>query len=131
MCFRGERPWGALWEPGGETPRSSLFAVVTAWVGARGRVTDLSAGHEPDFRIDYADGRVRLGEVTGDKHETVEAMWAMAHRSGGRIVWSLRGERGNSQWLCCSVIRPSCHGASRPPRAWNGQMHGHGPSRRN
>ena len=82
MCFRGERPWGALWEPGGETPRSSLFAVVTAWVGARGRVTDLSAGHEPDFRIDYADGRLGLGEVTTHKHPTIEAMWAMAHRSG-------------------------------------------------
>jgi hypothetical protein len=58
------------------------IAVVTAWVGARGTVIDLSAGHEPDFRIDYTDGRIGLGEVTTHKHPTGEAMWAMAHRSG-------------------------------------------------
>lgn len=56
--------------------------MVQSWVGDRGAVTDLSAGHEPDLRIDYRDGRVGIGEVTTHKERNIEAMWAEAHKSG-------------------------------------------------
>ena len=41
--------------------------VVEGWVGTTGTVIDLSAGHEPDFRIEYVDGRLGIGEVTTHK----------------------------------------------------------------
>jgi hypothetical protein len=88
MWFVAKDP-GALYGNPARDAEKFAIAVVTAWVGERGRVTDLSAGHEPDFRIEYADGRLGLGEVTTDKHETVEAMWAMAHRSGDPQVVDL------------------------------------------
>jgi hypothetical protein len=38
-------------------------ATVRAWVAHWGTVDDTSGGHGPDFRIDYCDGRIGLGEV--------------------------------------------------------------------
>lgn len=32
--------------------------VVRRWLGDRGAAVDMSAGHEPDFRIDYAVGLI-------------------------------------------------------------------------
>lgn len=56
-------------------------ATVRKWVGANGIVTDTSSGHGPDFRIDYHDGRVGLGEVGWHPDPRIEAMWARTHRS--------------------------------------------------
>lgn len=36
---------------------------VEAWVGEAGVVTDTGEGHDPDFWIEYADGRTGWGEV--------------------------------------------------------------------
>ncbi|HLX77433.1 MAG TPA: hypothetical protein VKR27_00990, partial [Acidimicrobiales bacterium] len=58
------------------------FSVVTGWVGTRGTVVDRSATPEPDFRIEYSDRRLGLGEVTTHTDPTVQAMWSNAFRSG-------------------------------------------------
>ena len=56
--------------------------VVRSWVGARGTVTDLGDTPEPDFRIDYADGQLGIGEVTTHTDPAIEAMWSAAFESG-------------------------------------------------
>jgi hypothetical protein len=56
--------------------------VLRIWVGARGIVTDLGDTPEPDFRIDYADGQVGIGEVTTHTDPAIEAMWSAAFESG-------------------------------------------------
>lgn len=58
------------------------FAVqmVRHWLDDRGAVVDMSAGHEPDFRIDYSDGRTGWGEVGWHEDEELRAMWSLTFR---------------------------------------------------
>ena len=50
-------------------------AVVSCWVGTRGAVIDTSEGHEPDFRVNYSDGRTAIGEVGWHEEPELAAMW--------------------------------------------------------
>lgn len=74
------------------------FAVlmVRQWVGDRGVVTDASKGHDPDFRIDYHDGRVALGEVKWHADETIQAMWGGVFGRERHQIVEL--ESGRGQW---------------------------------
>jgi hypothetical protein len=49
--------------------------IVKAWVGDRGQVTDRGEGHDPDFWIDYNDGRRTVGEVGWHPDPQMNAMW--------------------------------------------------------
>jgi hypothetical protein len=54
--------------------------VVRPWVGERGVVHDTSTGHGPDFRIEYLDGRLGLGEVAWHEDRVLREMWANTFR---------------------------------------------------
>jgi len=56
-------------------------AVVSLWVQTRGTVVDMSDGHEPDFRIDYNDGRTAIGEVGWHEDQELAEMWGNALKS--------------------------------------------------
>lgn len=77
--------------------------VVAAWLGDRGSLTDTSAGHGPDFRITYADGRVAFGEVGWHEDPQVQEMWAntfkhdqhqLVNLPSGLGQWAVSLERG-------------------------------------
>lgn len=55
--------------------------VITEWMGARGKAVPVG-GHFEDFRLEYADGRVGIGEVkriTGESHQKMwQALLAMS-----------------------------------------------------
>lgn len=70
--------------------------VVRAWAEQIGKVTDLSAGHEPDFRIDYFDARVARGEVTWHADPAVQAMWSNTFKRDWHEVVEL--SPGLGQW---------------------------------
>lgn len=54
-----------------------VFAVrtVQGWVGGRGAVTDTGGAHGPDFRIEYHEGRLGLGEVGWHQDRNIQKMW--------------------------------------------------------
>lgn len=53
--------------------------VVQEWLGPRGTVT-AQGGHAEDFFLDYADGRVGIGEVKRVTDEAYQRMWQALHR---------------------------------------------------
>ncbi len=56
--------------------------IVRRHLGDRGNVTDMTAGHEPDFRIDYSDGRTAIGEVSWHEDREWRAMWEETLKRG-------------------------------------------------
>jgi hypothetical protein len=54
--------------------------VVRVWLGDMGVVQDTSAGHEPDFRLSYRDGRNGWGEVGWHEDPELRAMWSLTFR---------------------------------------------------
>ena len=60
--------------------------VVQSTIGDRGRVTDQSHGHLPDFRIDYTDGRIAIGEVTAHVDPAVQSLTVEAARYGNQVA---------------------------------------------
>lgn len=76
--------------------------VVTGWVADRGDVEDLSAGHEPDFRISYADGRIAYGEVGWYQDPVEQAMWGATFRQERHHVIALPDGRG--RWAVHLVL---------------------------
>lgn len=58
-----------------------VFAVnvLSRWVGERGRVehTGAGTGGGPDFRIEYVDGSVAVGEVGWDVDQRLAEMWSL------------------------------------------------------
>lgn len=78
-------------------------AIVSSWLGAAGQVRDMSATHEPDFRIEYADGRLGIGEVGWHVDRELQAMWSNTFKrerhqvvalAPGSGVWSASLTRG-------------------------------------
>lgn len=51
--------------------------VVRSWLGHRGEVEDMSAGHDPDFRLRYRDGRSGWGEVAWHEDRALREMWSL------------------------------------------------------
>lgn len=47
---------------------------VSDWVGDTGSVTDTGEGHDPDFYIEYKDGRVGWGEVGWHEERKIRAL---------------------------------------------------------
>jgi len=70
--------------------------IVGAWVGDSGIVTDTGSGHGPDFRIDYEDGRLGLGEVGWYEDPEVRSMWAAIHRQSTPQIIEL--PPGSGHW---------------------------------
>jgi hypothetical protein len=58
------------------------IGIVRRHVGDRGVVLDLSSGHEPDFRIDYRDGRCAIGEVGWHEDQHWRAIWEATLKRG-------------------------------------------------
>jgi hypothetical protein len=54
----------------------AAVAMVRAWVGDRGRVTDRGDGPDPDLWIDYNDSRCAVGEVGWHPDPQMNAMWS-------------------------------------------------------
>jgi hypothetical protein len=52
--------------------------IVRSYVGDRGTITDQSHTGLPDFRIDYADRRVAIGEITWHADRILQAMYVEA-----------------------------------------------------
>jgi hypothetical protein len=71
-------------------------ATVAAWVADRGTVIDTGAGHGPDFRIDYADGRFGLGEVGWHTDPAIQRLWGQTFRRDRHQQIELRP--GSGQW---------------------------------
>jgi len=69
-------------------------ATVTAWIEDRGAVFDTSDGHDPDFRIEYYDGRLGLGEVGWHEDSAIREMWANTFRRPRHQVIDLHGDAG-------------------------------------
>ena len=61
-----------------DEPAQFAVRLVRSTVGNHGRVVHQSAGHLPDFRIDYNDGRVAIGEVAAHVDPAVQSLWAEA-----------------------------------------------------
>lgn len=70
--------------------------VVTRWVGKAGVVEDRSAGHGPDFAIEYADGRSALGEVGWYEDPGHQEMWGQVFKRLNHQVVELPS--GLGQW---------------------------------
>ncbi len=75
--------------------------VVREWVGAGGVLTDISSGHGPDFRIEYADGRRAVGEVGWHADPKLQAMWAEVFKRERHQVIEL--PEGAGQWMVTLV----------------------------
>jgi hypothetical protein len=71
-------------------------ALVSQWLGDRSKLADTSPGHGTDFRIDYDDGGVAIGEVAWHADPVVQEMWANVFRREHHQVIDLR--RGVGQW---------------------------------
>jgi hypothetical protein len=52
----------------------AAVAHVSTWVGESGVVRDRGDGHEPDFKIEYHDGRIGWGEVGWHEDREVRAL---------------------------------------------------------
>jgi hypothetical protein len=81
------------------------LTVVKYWLGNRGRLEDTSLGHEPDFHIEYPDGRHAWGEVGWHEDPELRAMWSNAFRkehhqqidlAPGLGAWTIGLARGAS-----------------------------------
>jgi len=92
-------PYG---NPAREVEQLAVLAVRT-WLGDRGEVTDTSEGHDVDFRIEYRDGKLGIGEVGWHADPEIEGMWSNTFRRErqqvvelplGSGAWSLGLERG-------------------------------------
>ncbi|MGA2531389.1 MAG: hypothetical protein ABSG36_19845 [Acidimicrobiales bacterium] len=92
-------PYG---NPARDVEQLAVLAVRT-WLGDRGEVTDTSVGHDIDFRIEYRDGRLGIGEVGWHADAEIEAMWGNTFRQerqqvvelpAGSGTWSLGLQRG-------------------------------------
>ena len=70
------------------------IGVVESFIAERGTVTNLSAGHQPDFRIDYGDGRVAIGEVTWHEDRHLRSLFSATDKHGHRVPL---GE-GQGEW---------------------------------
>lgn len=71
--------------------------VVASWVGESGTVIDMSEGPEPDFRIEYRDGRVAIGEVGWHEDRVLREMWSNAFRREHHQVIQLPA--GYGKWV--------------------------------
>jgi hypothetical protein len=86
-------------------------ATVAGWVGDRGTVLDTGRGHGPDFRIDYNDGRIGLGEVGWHVDQVVQEMWANAFRQESHQTVPLRP--GSGQWSTKLIAGANIRGLYR------------------
>ena len=77
-------------------------ATLARWVGSSGTVIDTSRTSGPDFRIEYNDGRVGVGEVSWHVDPTIQEMWASTFRRPEHQQISLRP--GSGQWGLKLVI---------------------------
>lgn len=71
--------------------------VVRSWVGNRGTVDDTSAGHGPDFRIRYYDGRSAFGEVAWYEDRQMREMWSNTFKHERHQQIQLQG--GTGHWV--------------------------------
>jgi hypothetical protein len=70
--------------------------VISRWVGEQGHVehTGAGTGAGPDFRIEYQDGRVAIGEVGWDVDQRLAEMWSLMLAQDEHHVIRLRPGSG-------------------------------------
>ncbi|MEQ1703801.1 MAG: hypothetical protein ABMA25_27150, partial [Ilumatobacteraceae bacterium] len=73
-----------------------VISFVQLTVGRRGEVIDRSDGPDPDFRIEYGDGRTAIGEVTWHEDPGTRQMWVELHKR--EPVQRIALEDGLGQW---------------------------------
>lgn len=56
--------------------------IVRRHVSSSGTVVDMSAGHDPDYRVDYADGRTGIGEIGWHEDPRWRALWEETLKRG-------------------------------------------------
>ncbi len=69
---------------------------INSWVGVRGIVFDTSSSGEPDFRIEYIDGRIGIGEIGWHEDPVERAAWAAVHKSKTAQIIDL--PKGYGSW---------------------------------
>jgi hypothetical protein len=60
----------------------TAIRIVRRHVSQSGTVVDMSAGHDPDYRINYFDGRVAIGEIGWHEDPRWRALWEATLRRG-------------------------------------------------
>jgi hypothetical protein len=77
------------------------IAMVRDWVDMAGTLNDMSATGGCDFAIDYADGRLGVGEVTWHADRQIQEMWGRTFRMERHQVIELPPELGT--WVLTLV----------------------------
>jgi hypothetical protein len=72
-------------------------SIISLWVGDQGQVIDMGSTHEPDIRIEYADGRLGLGEVGWYVDQELQAMWGNTFKRPRHQVVELPA--GAGKWM--------------------------------
>jgi hypothetical protein len=75
--------------------------VLREWIGDQGTVTNTASGNGPDFRVDYADGRLGLGEVAWHEDPKIREMWSRTFKHSRHQQIDLRP--GSGQWSVALV----------------------------
>lgn len=68
--------------------------ILRSWVGTKGQVEDMGLGHEPDFKIEYLDGRTGIGEVGWHVDPRRASGWAALTRRKQHHVFDLPEDYG-------------------------------------